>query len=350
MSHAALEAEVSPDEATEFVPLVPPWGERDRVRPGPPGRVRGAARRHRGRVHRGRARRAGVGRGSRRAAASGGVSVRGVSVHGVSVGGGSRRRSSSPWKRRRCRRPLRWSSTVFDAPRREPPRVVPNPVAAPRVPLPAPAPVEAPRPFVPLIEDRLRHSRNLAAVLTPFGALEVGSTQHRGRDALHLQLFGPARRLRDADGGLHAAVPHERAGLVGDRPGHGPSRARAIILTPLGPVDSGGPSWWHRWAAWARWPCWSWYASRPPASTGSRIPPRHHAVGHPTGRGATCSTRRGTRAPCPSASWPGTSTPSGGCLPPCSVIPPGAPRCACSSRPGRTAGRWPASRWTSAAR
>ena len=101
--------------------------------------------------------------------------------------------------------------------------------------------MEAPRPFVPLIEDRLRHSRNLAAVLTPFGALEVGSSSIEG-----VTLFTFNSSALPADSVMRTAASTLPFLMSGQAPWaidqvtvH---RERgAIILTPLGPVDSGGP-------------------------------------------------------------------------------------------------------------
>jgi hypothetical protein len=119
-----------------------------------------------------------------------------------------------------------------------PSRLEPVLIAAPRVPPPA---VEAPRPTLPLTEDRLRQSRNLAAVLTPFGALEVGSTSIEG-----VTLFTFNSSALPTDSVLRTAASTLPFLMSGQAPWTVDQltvrRERgAIILTPLGTVDSGGP-------------------------------------------------------------------------------------------------------------
>jgi hypothetical protein len=123
------------------------------------------------------------------------------------------------------------------APRVEPPRLEPVRLA----PSPAPPPLRAPRPSVPLTEDRLQQSRNLAAVLTPFGALEVGSTSIEG---VTLVTFNSSDvptdvMLRTASSTL-SFLMSGRAPWTVDQLTVRRERG-AIILTPLGAVDSGGP-------------------------------------------------------------------------------------------------------------
>jgi hypothetical protein len=128
---------------------------------------------------------------------------------------------------------------VVVAPRVEAPRPEPVRVAAPRVP--APPPVEAPRPSLSPTEQRLRQSRNLAAVLTPFGALEVGSTSIEG-----VTLFTFNSSALPTDSVLRTAASTLPFLLSGQAPWTVNQltvrrEQGAIILTPLGPVDSGGP-------------------------------------------------------------------------------------------------------------
>lgn len=121
----------------------------------------------------------------------------------------------------------------------EVPRVVPSPVAAPRV---EQVVADTSRPTVPSIGDRARQGSQLAAVLTPFGALEVGS---RGIEGVTLFTF--------ASGALSAEAVLRTAGAILPflMTGRAPwsvdqltvrREGGAIIVTPLGPVESGGPA------------------------------------------------------------------------------------------------------------
>ena len=110
----------------------------------------------------------------------------------------------------------------------------------------APAPIEppvleAPRPTLPLTEDRLRQSRNLAAVLTPFGALEVASTSIEGVTlfTFNSSVLPTASVLRTAACTLRFLMSGQAPWTVDQLTVR---RERGvIILTPLGTVDSGGP-------------------------------------------------------------------------------------------------------------
>ncbi|HEU5192196.1 MAG TPA: hypothetical protein VFX14_21100 [Methylomirabilota bacterium] len=127
-----------------------------------------------------------------------------------------------------------------EAPRvAEIPRVVPSPVEAPRV---EQLVADTSRTAAPSIGDRARQGSQLAAVLTPFGALEVGS---RGIEGVTLFTF--------ASGALSAEAVLRTAGAI--LPflitGRAPwtvdqltvrREGGAIIVTPLGPVESGGPA------------------------------------------------------------------------------------------------------------
>ena len=143
-------------------------------------------------------------------------------------------------------------ASVLEALDPEPPAIEPPAAPAPRVepfrpepvrlvPSPAPPPLRAPRPSFPLTEDRLRQSRNLAAVLTPFGALEVGSTSIEG---VTLVTFNSSDvptdvMLRTASSTL-SFLMSGRAPWTVDQLTIRRERG-TIILTPLGAVDSGGP-------------------------------------------------------------------------------------------------------------
>ncbi len=110
------------------------------------------------------------------------------------------------------------------------------------MPAPIEPPVfEAPRPTLPLTEDRLRQSRNLAAVLTPFGALEVASTSIEGVTlfTFNSSVLPTASVLRTAASTLPFLMSG-RAPWTVDQLTVRRERG-AIILTPLGTVDSGGP-------------------------------------------------------------------------------------------------------------
>jgi len=121
----------------------------------------------------------------------------------------------------------------------EVPRVAPSPVEAPRV---EQVVADTPRPAASSIGDRARQGSQLAAVLTPFGALEVGS---RGIEGVTLFTF--------ASGALSAEAVLRTAGAILPflMTGRAPwtvdqltvrREGGAIIVTPLGPVESGGPA------------------------------------------------------------------------------------------------------------
>lgn len=87
----------------------------------------------------------------------------------------------------------------------------------------------------------MRQSRSLAAVLTPFGALDVGSTSIEG-----VTLFTFNSSALPTDAVLRTAsstLPFLMSGQAPWRVDQLTIRRErgAIILTPLGPVDSGGP-------------------------------------------------------------------------------------------------------------
>ena len=119
-----------------------------------------------------------------------------------------------------------------------PSRLEPVLAAVPRVP---PPPVEAPRPTLPLTEDRLRQSRRLAAVLTPFGALEVGSTSIEGVTlfTFNSSALPTTSVLRTAASTLPFLMSGQAPWPVDQLTVR--REEGAIILTPLGTVDSGGP-------------------------------------------------------------------------------------------------------------
>ena len=119
-----------------------------------------------------------------------------------------------------------------------PSRLEPVLAAAPRVP---PPPVETPRPTLPLTEDRLRQSRRLAAVLTPFGALEVGSTSIEGVTlfTFNSSALPTTSVLRTAASTLPFLMSGQAPWPVDQLTVR--REEGAIILTPLGTVDSGGP-------------------------------------------------------------------------------------------------------------
>jgi hypothetical protein len=121
-----------------------------------------------------------------------------------------------------------------DRPRIEDPRVAPARVERPVADVLGPVP--------PSTADRARQASHLAAVLTPFGALEVGSTGIEG-----VTLFTFASGALPGEAVLRTAastLPFLMAGrapwtmdqLTVRREGG------AIIITPLGPIESGGPA------------------------------------------------------------------------------------------------------------
>jgi hypothetical protein len=137
----------------------------------------------------------------------------------------------------------------IQTPRVEPPRIEPSRVETPRVETP---PVEAPnveapggeaaRPIVPSAGDRARQATHLAAVLTPFGALDVGSTGIEG-----VTLFTFASGALPADAVLRTAGSTLPFLLSGRAPWTVDQltvrrEGGAIIITPLGPIESGGPA------------------------------------------------------------------------------------------------------------
>ena len=117
------------------------------------------------------------------------------------------------------------------------------PVHAPRSEMPPAEPVASPEPVSPPVtSDRGRQAGQLAAVLTPFGALEVSSTGIEG-----VTLFTFASGALPAEAVLRTAgsiLPFLMAGrapwsvdqLTVRREGG------TIIITPLGSVESGGPA------------------------------------------------------------------------------------------------------------
>ena len=122
----------------------------------------------------------------------------------------------------------------------EPPPVVeiPRPLT-PRVEKVVP---DAPRPTGSSVGDRTRQASQLAAVLTPFGALEVGS---RGIEGVTLFTFAsgalPAEAvLRTAGSSLPFLVTGRAPWTVDQLTVR--REGGAIIVTPLGPIESGGPA------------------------------------------------------------------------------------------------------------
>jgi hypothetical protein len=133
----------------------------------------------------------------------------------------------------------RIEASRVETPRIDPSRVERPPVEAPRTETPS---VEALRPVMPSTGDRARQASHLAAVLTPFGALDVGATGIEG-----VTLFTFASGALPADAVLRTAgstLPFLMSGRAPWKVDQLTVRRAggAIVLTPLGPIESGGPA------------------------------------------------------------------------------------------------------------
>jgi hypothetical protein len=102
--------------------------------------------------------------------------------------------------------------------------------------------VDPSSPSAPSVGDRARQGSQLAAVLTPFGALEVGS---RGIEGVTLFTFAsgalPADPVLRTAGAILPFLMTGRAPWTVDQLTVR-RQGGAIIVTPLGPVESGGPA------------------------------------------------------------------------------------------------------------
>jgi hypothetical protein len=121
-----------------------------------------------------------------------------------------------------------------DRPRIEDPRVAPARVERPVADVPGPVP--------PSTADRARQASHLAAVLTPFGALEVGSTGIEG-----VTLFTFASGALPGEAVLRTAASTLPFLMTGRAPWTVDQltvrrAGGAIIITPLGSIESGGPA------------------------------------------------------------------------------------------------------------